>query len=76
MKPFIRILALLFCALPSALGQGLPDLGDVSQSELSPQTERRLGELGIPLHHTGEAPTQLRKEDLARAWLGGWGLRP
>ena len=44
MKPFIRILALLFCALPSALGQGLPDLGDVSQSELSPQTERRLGE--------------------------------
>ena len=30
--------------LPSALGQGLPDLGDVSQSELSPQTERRLGE--------------------------------
>ncbi len=28
----------------TALGQGLPDLGDVSQSELSPQTERRLGE--------------------------------
>ena len=35
---------------------------------LSRDTERRLGELGIPLHHTGEAPTQLRKEDLARAY--------
>ncbi len=27
-----------------AMGQGLPDLGDVSQSELSPQLERRIGE--------------------------------
>ncbi len=44
MKPFVQLLALLFCALPVALGQGLPDLGDVSQSEMSPQTERRLGE--------------------------------
>ena len=35
---------MLLCALPAALGQGLPDLGDVSQSEMSPQTERRLGE--------------------------------
>jgi predicted Zn-dependent protease len=43
-KPIFRILALLVCALPVALGQGLPDLGDVSQSEMSPQTERRLGE--------------------------------
>jgi len=34
---------------------------------LSRDTERRLGELGIPLHHTGAAPTQLRPEDLARA---------
>lgn len=29
---------------PAVPGQGLPDLGDVSQSELSPQLERRLGE--------------------------------
>ena len=35
---------LLLSALPLALGQGLPDLGDVSQSEMSPQIERRLGE--------------------------------
>jgi beta-barrel assembly-enhancing protease len=35
---------MLVCALPAALGQGLPDLGDVSQSEMSPQMERRLGE--------------------------------
>ena len=34
----------MICLAPAALGQGLPDLGDVSQSELSPQTERRLGE--------------------------------
>ena len=34
---------------------------------LSLDTERRLGQLGVPLHHTGAAPTQLRKEDLARA---------
>ncbi len=44
MKYVIRILALLLCALPAALGQGLPDLGDVSQIELSPQMERRVGE--------------------------------
>ena len=37
-------MALLLCALPAALGQSLPDLGDVSQSEMSPQMERRLGE--------------------------------
>jgi beta-barrel assembly-enhancing protease len=43
-KYVIRILALLLCALPAALGQGLPDLGDVSQTEMSPQMERRLGE--------------------------------
>ena len=38
------ILAIVLCTAPAAPGQGLPDLGDVSQSELSPQTERRLGE--------------------------------
>ncbi len=37
-------MALLSCAASAALGQGLPDLGDVSQSEMSPQMERRLGE--------------------------------
>ncbi|MDD5330542.1 MAG: M48 family metalloprotease [Sulfuricella sp.] len=31
-------------ALPAALGDGLPDLGEASQSALSPQTERRIGE--------------------------------
>ena len=43
-KSFLRALAVLLLALPAALGQGLPDLGDVSQSEMSPQMERRLGE--------------------------------
>ncbi|MDB5812747.1 MAG: peptidase Ste24p [Betaproteobacteria bacterium] len=35
---------MLFCALPIAMGQSLPDLGDVSQSDMPPQMERRLGE--------------------------------
>ena len=35
---------MLVGALPAALGQGLPDLGDVSQGDMSPQMERRLGE--------------------------------
>ena len=39
-----RLLVLFLGALPAALGQGLPDLGDASQSDLSPQMERRLGE--------------------------------
>jgi predicted Zn-dependent protease len=30
--------------LPPALAEGLPDLGDASQTLLSPQTERRIGE--------------------------------
>ncbi len=38
------ILVLLLVAIPRALAQGLPDLGDVSQSTLSPLLERRLGE--------------------------------
>lgn len=42
-KPFNLIFALLLLAVPAALGQGLPDLGDVSQNELSPIQERRLG---------------------------------
>ncbi|MEI6248412.1 MAG: low molecular weight phosphatase family protein [Verrucomicrobiota bacterium] len=34
---------------------------------ISRDTEKRLGELGIPLELTGAAPTQLRREDLERA---------
>lgn len=37
-------LLLLLLAMPRALAQGLPDLGDVAQSSFSPQQERRLGE--------------------------------
>jgi len=41
----MRILLLLIAlAATAARGQGLPDLGDVSQSEMSPQQERRIGE--------------------------------
>jgi beta-barrel assembly-enhancing protease len=38
------VLTLLLFALPRALADGLPDLGDVSQSSFSPVQERRLGE--------------------------------
>ncbi len=44
MKPLNLIFALVLLAIPAAIGQGLPDLGDVSQSEMSPLQERRIGE--------------------------------
>ena len=44
MKLLKLLYALIFLAIPAALGQGLPDLGDASQRELSPLQERRLGE--------------------------------
>ncbi len=43
MKPISLIFTLVLLAIPAALGQGLPDLGDVSQSDFSPIQERRLG---------------------------------
>jgi predicted Zn-dependent protease len=43
-KPLNLIFALVLLAIPAAIGQGLPDLGDVSQSEMSPLQERRIGE--------------------------------
>ncbi|MEY3201457.1 MAG: hypothetical protein RIR70_1007 [Pseudomonadota bacterium] len=42
-----RFLALLLCftlAQPATMAQGLPDLGDPAQAELSPQQERKIGE--------------------------------
>ena len=43
--PRVLVLALSLClALPGA-SQDLPDLGEASQSSLSPQKERRIGEL-------------------------------
>ena len=44
MKSINLLLAFALLAIPGAFGQGLPDLGDVSQSEFSPLQERRLGE--------------------------------
>ena len=44
MKLLKTLIALVSLAVPGAIGQGLPDLGDVSQSEFSPIQERRLGE--------------------------------
>jgi predicted Zn-dependent protease len=45
-KSINLLFAFALLAVPGAFGQGLPDLGDVSQSELTPLQERRLG-LGI-----------------------------
>jgi len=38
------LLAVLLVAVPGALAQGLPDLGDVAQAGFTPLQERRLGE--------------------------------
>jgi predicted Zn-dependent protease len=38
------LLILLLIAVPRAVAEGLPDLGEVAQSEFSPAQERRLGE--------------------------------
>jgi len=43
-KAINTLLVCAFLAAPVAVGQSLPDLGDVSQSEMSPLQERRLGE--------------------------------
>jgi predicted Zn-dependent protease len=40
--PYLLVLALLLA--PAALADGLPDLGDYSQTVLPPQEERRIGE--------------------------------
>ena len=44
MKAIQILLACVLLAVSAAVGQSLPDLGDVSQSEMSPLQERRLGE--------------------------------
>ena len=43
---FLALLAALACAAlaPAALAEGLPDLGEASRNDLSPQMERRIGE--------------------------------
>jgi len=38
------LFALFLLLLPSALAEGLPDLGDTAQLSVTPQTERRVGE--------------------------------
>jgi len=43
-KSINLIFAVVLAAAPAAMGQALPDLGDVSQSEMSPLQERRFGE--------------------------------
>lgn len=40
----MKLLILLCCIPLLALGDGLPDLGDISQAAISPQQERKLGE--------------------------------
>ena len=44
MKATKILLACVLFAVPAAIGQNLPDLGDVSQSEMTALQERRLGE--------------------------------
>lgn len=45
MSPMKKLtIALLLCFSPLALSEGLPDLGDVSQSSLTPLQERQIGQ--------------------------------
>ena len=44
MKVIKILLTCVLFAVPAAIGQNLPDLGDVSQSEMTALQERRLGE--------------------------------
>jgi len=37
-------LLILLCVTPCAVGDGLPDLGDISQAELTPVQERQIGQ--------------------------------
>ena len=46
MKKF-SLLLLLLCLSPCATGDGLPDLGDVSQAVLNPAQERQIGQQGM-----------------------------
>ena len=55
MKSISLLLVLLFAVIVPARGQTLPDLGDVSQTELSPIEERRLGE--SIMHQIREDPS-------------------
>ncbi|HET7775398.1 MAG TPA: M48 family metalloprotease [Azospira sp.] len=41
---FSMLLAALLGAMPPVLADGLPDLGDASQSDISPQLEKKVGE--------------------------------
>jgi predicted Zn-dependent protease len=44
MEMKLRVLLLLACLAPTVLAEGLPDLGEASSADLSPQMERRVGE--------------------------------
>jgi len=46
------VLLIPLLSLPAVLADGLPDLGEASQSGFSPQTERRIGEaIMVDVHH-------------------------
>ena len=42
-----KLLLILFFLAPAALAEGLPDLGELAQVEVSPQLERRVGEAAM-----------------------------
>lgn len=43
-KSNLLLLLMLLCISPCVMSEGLPDLGDVSQTVLSPQQERQIGQ--------------------------------
>ena len=81
MRFFACLLAAFLALLPGALAQNLrapvpaqlPDLGDASGSELSPQTERRIGE-SIVRDIKSREPAYLDDPEIAE-YLNGLGAR-
>lgn len=57
-SPLLLVLSLSFSASPSLRAEGLPDLGEASQADLSPAMERRVGEAAM---------NEIRRDP---AWLG------
>ncbi len=68
-----RTLVFLAALAPAALAEGLPDLGEASRSDLSPQMERRIGETIMRDIRLRE-PAYIDDVEIA-AYLNGLGAR-
>ena len=66
------LFALFLAFAPIVLAEGLPDLGDTAQLDLTPQMERRVGEerrVGAEIH-LGRSQVLIRARQPRRYFLG------